>query len=388
MVEAVIMPKLEMDMEDALIIAWHKGEGDEVVVGEVLFEIETSKAVLEVEAECDGILLKIVEPVDATVTVTKTVAWIGAEGEEIPEELECSEAVEESASDKATPETLTGEVRKTAGVAGKIPATPAAKRLAAENNINLADVVASGASGECRKRDVEAVLGADSTTRRVKLSPIRKQIAAKMVESGCHVPQATVEIKVDVTDLFRVRKETNERCGTKLTLTDYIAVATARALDEHPVCNARFAGDAIVYNDSVHLGIAVATDRGLIVPVVRDAEKLGIEGLSTEIRRLATAARESQLLPSEFTGSTFTISNLGMFGITSFISILNTPEAALLGVCAAEEYPVLENGSLVNRLRMNLSLTFDHRVLDGAVAAMFLSTVKKYLEEPDQLIEQ
>ncbi len=440
MPESVIMPKLEMDMDDAILVAWCVAEGDRVSVGDSLFEIETAKAALTVEAEVDGVLLKILTPAGETVPVTQTIAWIGQSGEAIPQADPAATTpppaspAEESAADIAASlphREAPHDVAINLVTEGKPPATPAAKTLAAEANINLTRVAPTGPSGEIKRRDVQAAIesvpktsplarmvaeaeGVDLTgiagsghdgkilasdlaaspcpaakpasreSRREPLSGLRKIIAQRMTESAA-IPHATVEMPVDVTDLLAYRTQLNSLSSVKLTVTDLVARAAVMALNHHPICNSSLDGNDLVYHGAVHLGVAVAADRGLLVPVAANADSLSLQELSREIRRLATGAREGKLAPSELAGSTFTISNLGMLGVSSFTPLLNPPEAAILGITAAQDYPVAAEDTIQTRQRMTLCFTIDHRILDGAVAANFLAFVRDLLEKPASL---
>lgn len=295
--------------------------------------------------------------------------------------------------------------------AGRIKVSPLARRLAVESGLQLSAVAGSGPSGRIIKRDVEAALAAgpspavapvgisppispplaasEADYEDVPLTQMRKTIARRLAESIGPVPHFFLTVDVDMGRAIEARRTINamlEAEGKKISLNDLIIRATAAALRRHPACNAHWLGDAIRRFNRVHVGVAVAIDDGLITPIIRDADSKGVAQIATEIRELAGRARQKKLQPEEYTGATFSISNLGMFGIHEFTAVINPPEAGILAVGGVEETPVVEDGQVVVRSRMKMTMSCDHRVIDGALGAAFLGTLKKMLEEPTAIL--
>lgn len=433
MVNTIIMPKAGMSMEEGKIIKWLVREGERVNAGDVILEIETDKTSMEVEASGSGTVLKIIAQEGETVPVTQAIGYIGKPGEAIPSETDKPTGMagrpeaEKPAAEKQK-DTVRHEAAAPLKNGGKIPATPFAKTLAKERHIALADIAPGGARGEIKAKDVLAAgkrkvtplarkiagmegidlkqAGAEGgrifsanvrelmeTATASKgetlgdgdvkkpLSGMRKVIAQRMAQSHMEVPPVTLDTKADVTGLLRDRQEVNARGGEKISINDYVMVACAQALAAMPHMNCSFAGDGVIRRLHINIGCAVALDEGLIVPVVRDADRLSLEGISKSVKELAGRARNGKLSPDEYSGGTFTVSNLGMYGITFFTPIINLPESMILGVCAVEKiFRMLPDGALGNRDVMGLSLTFDHRVHDGASAAVFLKKIVELLE--------
>jgi pyruvate dehydrogenase E2 component (dihydrolipoamide acetyltransferase) len=387
MPSSVIMPKTGMAMEEGTIVRWMKKPGDPVRTGEPIAEIETDKSTMELEAEADGVILAILHRDGETVAVSKVIAWIGKPGEAIPAPAAAAQAAEPTAPPPAAPAVA---ARPAAG--GKVAATPAARRAAGERNVELSSVTPTGRRGEVREADVlrraaaplpaaPAVVLADGD-RRVPLSSIQKITGRRMLQSHTEIPPVTCQAKADVTDMLAMRERINAGSEAKVTVNDMVMRATARALAAHPRVNSVLDGQEVVYRKAIDIGFAVATPEGLLVPVVRGADALSLAALAARTRELAARAKEKKLPPADMEGGTFTVSNMGMYGITAFTPIINQPQAAILGVCAIEEELHLAAGSVVARRVMGLSLTFDHRVLDGAEAALFLKEVKDSLENP------
>jgi pyruvate dehydrogenase E2 component (dihydrolipoamide acetyltransferase) len=435
-----------MVMEEGTILRWFKEEGDSVSKGEPLLEIETDKVGMEVEAPESGVLLKIVRKEGDVVPVTETIGFIGQKGDTVVEEdkvatgssfSDVSEpskkdlqkqaankmAPERTRFDKdsgsrvriaATPkarslaeergvdlsllipsgrhgEILSQDVRRKEDTPTTINATPLAERVAAIEGIDITRIDGSGPSGRVLKSDVlasrsETGLGSDDgrAAESKPMSRMRRSIAQKMLASHRQVPTVTLNTKADVSELLEFRARLNEGRPNKITLNDFVVKACSIALRRHSNLNVRLSksGDEIIRNRDVNIGVAVALEEGLLVPVVRDADKLSLSQLADVVRDLTYTAREGKLQPDVLSGGTFTVSNLGMYGIISFDPIINLPESAILGVCAIEQTLVLKDGSIVERQIMGLSLTIDHRLIDGAPAAMFLSTIKELLEHP------
>lgn len=421
MASEVIMPKLGMGMEDGTVVEWKKDVGDPVKKGDVVVVISSEKIELEVEAADDGILLDIVVPNGESVPVGTVIGYIGTPGEKVGDEEkrqasftadEQVAAVAESARSVAT---LASPVKKS-----KVKITPIARKMAEAAGLDIEKIVGTGPQGRITKEDVEKAIAnqaslsstsiqekpitnestrvdraqeivEDNTPEERKLvSGMRKVIATRMYESLRQSAQLSMTMTADVSDLLLLQKQMAEdvlsRYELKLTVTDFIARAVVLALQQHKQMNSALIGESIHTYSHVHLGIAVALDNGLVVPVIRHAERRTFIELAKEIKSLGRRARSGQLNPDELKGSTFTITNLGAYGVEVFTPILNPPETGILGVGAIQDAPVYIGESLQRRSLLPLSLTFDHRVLDGAPAAQFLATVKRYLEQPYSLL--
>ncbi len=457
MATKVHMEALSPTMEEGQIVSWLKSEGDEVSNGDVLAEIETDKATMELVARGEGVLRKILVEEGGTAPVGDVIAVIGDEdedisdlvdGDEAPDETDEAEESEEDADDEAEaepeaeeePEDEDGkkpEEKETeaeeepededgkeaeekepkeeadaapekadapaAGDEERIKASPLARRLAAEEGLELSALEGSGPGGRIVKRDVEKAVeegvpgeaeapevpafepAAEEDYEDVPLSQMRKTIAKRLVESIGPVPHFFLTVDVDMTRMVDARARINARLeseGIKVSYNDIILKATAMALKKHPECNAHWGGDHVRRFNRVHLAVAVAIDDGLITPVIRDAHLKGLAHIAQEVRELAGRARDKKLKPDEYTGATFSVSNLGMFGIEEFTAVINPPEAGILAVGGLEERPVVVDGELDIRTRMKLTMSCDHRVIDGAQGSRFLQTLTSILEEP------
>lgn len=417
MATRVHMEALSPTMEEGQVVKWLKGEGDPVAQGDILAEIETDKATMELVARGEGLLRKIFVAEGAAAPVGDVIAVIGAEDEDIAalvdslsagagETAAASEPVAAApAAATATPSASAPAPTVPATAAARPPdvrikASPVARRLAGELGVDLAAVSGSGPNGRVIKRDVEAAAAAapvavampelpDTEFVDVPLSQMRKTVARRLSESLGPVPHFFLTVDVDMTRALQARIRVNELLaarGAKASLNDMVIKATAVALTHHADCNAWWQGSSIRRFNRVHMGIAVAVPDGLIAPVVRDAHAKGLEQIGTEIRELAGRAREKRLQPHEYTGSTFSISNLGMFGIEEFTAVINPPEAGIIAVGAVEERPVVLDGEVVVQPRMRITMSCDHRVIDGAQGARFLATLKSFLEEPAAIL--
>jgi len=387
----VIMPKTGMAMEEGTIVRWLKKPGDTVTRGEPIAVIETDKVTMELEAEDTGTLLGIVHGDGTVVKATHAIAWIGVPGEKIEAApVQQEPGSPHGATAAATP---TGQApgaavgTPLATVSGRVPATPAARRLAAEAGLELSTVKGSGPGGAVRARDVAGAAGAAGAAPApvsgtpLPMTGMRRAIADKMLRSHQSVPSVTLVTRADVSELSELRAKINGAGGPKVSFTDFVVRAVATALREQPLLNSFIDGDRVVLRDEVNVGVAVALDAGLIVPVIRGADHLGVRQISEKLRGLSAGARAGSLVPADYAGGTFTVTNLGMYGITEFTPLINVPESAILGVGAIEE--VLRrgaDGTIVSRQLMSLCLTHDHRHIDGAPAAVFLSRVKALLE--------
>jgi pyruvate dehydrogenase E2 component (dihydrolipoamide acetyltransferase) len=419
MATKVHMEALSPTMEEGQIVRWLKGEGAAVTSGEVIAEVETDKATMELVARGDGTLRKILVGEGAVAPVGSVIAVIAAEGEDIsalvpagataqaaPPSAQTAATAESApvavvAPPKAPPVPVTAAepaVEAPRPDGARVKASPLARRLAADGGIPLASIRGSGPGGRIVKRDVEMAVQQPAAAAGPSLPPpsaadyvdvpltqMRKTIARRLVESIGPVPHFFLTIDVDMTRVVDARKRVNallDSRGIKVSYNDIVLKAAAMALRQHPNCNAHWGGDHIRQFNRVHLGVAVAIEEGLITPIVRDAHVKGMAQIAEEVRELAGRAREKKLKPEEYTGATFSVSNLGMFGIESFTGVINPPEAGILAVGALEERAVAESGQVVVRPRMRITMSCDHRVIDGAQGARFLETLKGILEEP------
>ncbi len=433
MATKVHMEALSPTMEEGQLVKWLKSEGDAVKEGDVLAEIETDKATMELVARGSGVLRKVLLAEGQTAPVGQMIAVIAAEDEDIsslgggaaPAEAAPAAAAEKPAKAEerkeepapapapAAPAAAASEpaaARAPAGEdGGRVKASPLARRLASEAGVALEDVRGSGPGGRITKADIEAASARGAAPAKAAAAPrprytpavegpeveeiphtqMRKTIARRLAESIGPVPTFYLTIDVDATRLTDARQRVNARLekeGVKASVNDFILKAVAMALARHPEVNASWGDDAIRRYRRVHVGVAVAVDEGLITPVIRDADRKGIADISVEMRELAERARAKRLKPEEYTGATFSVSNLGMFGIHEFTAIINPPEAGILAVGAAEERPVIENGEIVVRSRMKMTMSCDHRLIDGATGARFLQTLRDMLEEPMMML--
>jgi pyruvate dehydrogenase E2 component (dihydrolipoyllysine-residue acetyltransferase) len=415
MASRVVMPKLSDTMEEGRILRWLKQEGDPVETGQTLAEVETDKATVEMEAYTSGVLRKLVASPGDTVKVGATIAVIGGADEDISALLEQPEpaSVAPPAAAPQMPPAAPPVARPTRPAPAPVPfrasappagaahdaasralrASPLALRMAAEAGLDLAALQGSGPQGRVIKRDIEAAVARAQTrpepapappagdVQDVELSSMRRTIAKRLVQSKAPVPHfyLTVDVAAGrLWDGYRALREENY----PISLNDVIIKASATALKLHPELNASFGGDHVRYFSRVHIGLAVAIDDGLITPVIRDADSKSLAEIAAESKTLADRARSRRLQPNEYTGATFSISNLGMMGIEEFSAIINPPEAAILAVGALREVPVVEAGQVKIGRRMKLTLAVDHRVADGAQGARFLGTLKRMLENP------
>lgn len=401
MATKVHMEALSPTMEEGQVVKWHKTEGDQVSMGKVLAEIETDKAVMELVARGEGVLRKIFRGESETAPVGDVIAVIADEGEDISAltpDTGGSRAASETPKSKSDPNIET-QVRVTQEAGGgRVKASPLARRLAQEAGLELAGLRGSGPGGRIVKRDVEEALrGGQAAAIEVagpdfedlKVSQMRKTISRRLSESLGPVPHFFLTVGVDMVRAIEARARINtllKERGEKISLNDLVVRAVAAALRQHQEVNAAWHGDHIRRYARVHIGVAVAVEDGLITPVIRDAHTKGVAQVAREIRELAGRAREKRLKPEEYTGATFSISNLGMFGIHEFTAVVNPPEAGIVAVGQVEEVPVAMDGQVVVRPRMKVTMGCDHRVVDGATGARFLQTLKAMLEEPATIL--
>ena len=394
MATKVVMEALSPTMEEGQVTKWLKSEGDKVAAGDTLAEVETDKAVMELVARGDGFLRKIVVPEGTTVEVGSLVAVIGAEDEDISSfavDTAIPAAVESSdggAADAAAVPTGAAPAA-VSGDGDRVKASPVARRMASERGIDLAAVHGSGPGGRVVKRDVEgapppaAAITGPGGFEDVPLTQIRKTIARRLAQSTGPVPHFFLTTEIDMERAVEARAALNAlEEGPRVSYNDIVLKVVAAALLQHRACNAWWQGDHIRYFNEVHLGVAVAVKGGLITPVIRNAHLKTLRQIAVEVRDLAGRAREKRLQPDEYTGSTFTVSNLGMFDIDQFTGVINPPEAGLLAVGSIVEKPAVEDGRVVIRKRMRVTMSCDHRVIDGATGAQYLQTVRRMLENP------
>jgi len=378
MATKVAMPKLGMAMKQGTLLQWLKGDGDLVEQGDIIAEIESEKITTQVEAPASGILRHVAEQGQA-LPVGGLIAWITAPGESVP-------AAEETGRAEAGPTGQREAAAKAAAPPGEkrefVPASPIARRLAREHGIDLTRVEGTGPQGRVRREDVERAIEAAKAVAPSGLpfAGMRRTIARRMTGSLQAMAQVTLCTEVDVTELVRLRKHL--RREFEVTYTDLIIQAAARALEKHRRLNASLEDEEIRLHDHIHLGMAVALEEGLVVPVIRDANRKTLREIARETKDLAQRARDGALSMDEMTGSTFSVTNLGGYGVDGFTPIINPPEAAILGVGRIVEKPAAYRGAVALRQMMVLSLTFDHRIVDGAPAADFLHTVAEMLEMP------
>ena len=404
----VIMPKVDMDMTHGTLAVWHVAEGDAVKQGAPLFDIETDKAAMEVEAPATGRLYQIGAGKGDLVAVGTVIAWIYAEGE-VPG---AAVAPPSGVSPAATPTAPPVPPPVVAAPAQKVRATPLARRIAAEHGVDLGAVTGTGPNGRIQKDDVEAArqspvsapppalaatppgttLGpyANRPHTALALDSMRRTIAARLTEAKATIPHFYLRGEVRVDELLALRDRMNSAHANrdiKLSLTDYIVKAVALSLIAVPEANAVWGGDHILRMGVADIALAVAIDGGLITPVIRDAETKGLAALSAEIKDLAARARTRKLAKAEYQGGSFTISNLGMYGVDSFDAIINPPQAAILAVGSTQVRPAFApDGAVVAERYLKLTLSVDHRVIDGALAARLLQAITMHLENPYSLL--
>ncbi len=435
------MPKMTDTMEEGVLVAWMAEEGDAISAGDVIAQVETDKATMDVEAYDDGVLLKkVVEEGDA-IPIGGLIAVLGKAGEDAAAVLaqygqggDGASLAPEASAEAAQPSAAapSGDGAPTEAV-GRVKASPLARKLAIDHGLDLRTVRGSGPEGRIIKRDIEAMLAqgmaapaapaqapapppavapaparapkpapaparaptpvvAEEGYESVRISQMRKAIARRLAESKYTAPHFYLTIDLEMERAIAVRQKINaqaEEQGTqKISYNDLITKACAVALRQHPQVNASYMADdgEIRRYNYIHIGVAVAVDEGLVTPVLRNADRKGLAELAAETRALAARARERKLQPDEMAGSTFTTSNLGMFGIEEFTAIINPPNACILAIGAIRDVPVVKDGEIVPGKRMKVTLSCDHRVVDGATGAQFLQTLRHYLEEPLNLL--
>ena len=415
MATKVMMPKLSDTMEEGKILKWLKKEGDKVKQGEILVEIESDKADMELEAYDSGVVRKLLLPEGGKAPIGQLIAIIAKPDEDIsellreksPEATLREEPVAESKDVEAMvteparkasrePSVSAGDISAPKTEDRRVKASPLAKKMAQTHQLDLRSISGTGPTGRIIKRDIEQALKGGTVGLRavvtgppyedVELSTMRKVIAKRMAESKSTSPHFYVTSEVDMEKAIAFRTDVNALESVKISYTDIIVKAVTQALLTHPRVNSHYLGDKIRTYRVSHIGVAVALEEGLITPIIRNCESKSLSQISAETKELVARARERRLKPEEYTGATFTISNLGMFDVENFAAIINPPEGAILAVSSILERPVVENGHIIAGHRMKLTLSCDHRVVDGAVGAKFLQDVKKLIENPLRLV--
>ncbi len=401
MAEIVRMPKLSDTMTDGVVAVWHKKVGDTVKSGELLAEIETDKATMEFESFQDGTLLYIGSEKGVSAPVDSILAILGTPGEDISA-LIAGEKDKKPAAAAAAPAPAAAPVpvaAKTALAAPRATATapvesngrlfvsPLAKKLAEERHINVNKLRGSGEGGRVVKRDIDNFNPGSSVAQvesfsEVAVTQMRKIIATRLGESLFTAPHFYLTIDIDMDAIMAARKAIIEASGEKVSFNDLVIKAVSSSLGKHPAINSSWQGDRIRFNEHVHIGVAMAVEDGLIVPVVKFANAKSVQEVSAQVKDFSARAKAKKLSPDEYAGSTFTISNLGMFGLEEFTAIINSPNACILAVGAIRQVPVVKNNAVVPGNMMKVTLSCDHRVVDGATGAAFLQTLKKALENP------
>ncbi|MFF2857505.1 dihydrolipoamide acetyltransferase family protein [Peribacillus sp. NPDC058002] len=401
----VVMPKLGMAMKEGTVSLWSKAVGDSVEKGEAIASINSEKIEMDIESPAEGTILNIAVQEGQGVPPGTVICHIGIPNEEIVIDDHVAEQTQSIIAEQEKPKTKESPILP---MGDRLMITPVARKMAQAANLDIEKIQGTGPGGRITKEDVQKVIekgdSMSANTEEKIVSPqstlesrqqipvtgMRNIIAKRMKESLQSSAQLTLTMKVDVTDLVILQKQATETLqkqeSTKLTITDFVAKAVVLSLKEHPKMNSAYIEDNIILYEQIHLGLAVALEKGLVVPVIRNAENCTLRQLSKKGKELARSARDGQLPIEDMQGSTFTISNLGAYGVEHFTPILNTPETGLLGIGSAYDTPRYIGEELEKRTILPLSLTFDHRVLDGAPAAAFLQTLKRYLEEPITVI--
>ncbi|MBU2019203.1 MAG: pyruvate dehydrogenase complex dihydrolipoamide acetyltransferase [Bacteroidetes bacterium] len=419
MAEIIYMPKLSDTMTEGVVAEWTKKVGDTVASGEVLAEIETDKATMEFESFYDGVLLHIGVEKGQGAPVNTILAVIGEKGEKIDEILanagnssnteapkkETKEEVKSTEAPKPAPAVeqkpvTTASNGSNHSSSDRVFASPLARKLAEEKGIDISAIGGTGEGGRIVKRDVDhyvpyspadrpAFSSAPAGTESFRDEPIsqmRKTIARRLAESKFTAPHFYLNLEIDMDNAMTARKSINDKGDVKVSFNDMVVKAVAMSLKKNPNVNSSWLGDVIRRNEHVHIGVAVAVEDGLLVPVVRFADTKGLAQIGSEVKDFAQKAKDKKLQPSDWEGNTFTISNLGMFGIDSFTAIVNPPDACILAIGGIKEVPVVKNGQVVPGNIMKVTLSCDHRVVDGATGAAFLQTFKAYMENPVMML--
>jgi len=419
MAEYMTMPKMSDTMTVGTLVTWHKKVGDKVKSGDILADVQTDKATMELESYYDGTILYQAIQEGQDIPVNALLIIIGKEGEDIQPILQKFQSTQAEttpsvtknetqtvANANATTTTITQPSLSNTQVVveetdnGRIKASPLAKKIASENQINLKEIKGTGDGGRIIKKDVDnylellktqpktvktSVLVTDSYED-IPLNNMRKVIAKRLTESKNNAPHFYLTMKIDMDNAIEARKKFNALSEVKISFNDILIKAVAAALKKHPKVNSSWLEDRIRVNHHINIGVAVAIEDGLVVPVIKNADLKGLTQIASEVKEFINKAKGKGLAPEDFTGNTFTISNLGMYGIEEFTAIINPPDACILAVGAIMEEPVIKNGQIVIGNTMRVTLSCDHRVVDGAVGSEFLQTLKSYLEDPLRML--
>jgi pyruvate dehydrogenase E2 component (dihydrolipoamide acetyltransferase) len=403
MAETINMPKLGFDMAEGTLVRWVKKVGETVTKGEVLAEIETDKATVEVESTTSGIVRKLLVDEGQVVPVNSPIALVGTADEKLEEVVQVAgqtSKVESQAKEVLRQESIPVVSAISVSAAGHLKASPLAKKIAFDNKMDLSNVKGTGPGGRIVRRDVEAVLlaleGGSQTVVSVPLSTsdntvgltkLRQAIARRMTESKTTIPHFSVTHEYKVDSLLDLRRQLNnmQSDNEKVSVNDFIVKAVALALRQFPNLNASLDGNSVLRHGSINIGIAVSVEGGLLTIVCRDADRKPLRQVSAEVKAMAAHVREGKVRSEEIEGSTFSISNMGMYDVENFAAIINPPEAGILAVGSAREIPVVENGAVKSGWRMKATISVDHRISDGVEAAKFMQALAVYLEEPIRL---
>ena len=418
MAETISMPKLGFDMREGVLVRWVKNEGEAISKGDVLAEIETDKATVEVESSASGVVRKLFASPGDSVPVGAAIAIVGTADEKIDDSIPAggeskpqavAAAPANTGATQTTPapapvaETTQAALVETAPAAsGPVKASPLARKIASDRSVNLASVKGTGPGGRIVRRDIEAVLGKPTVDGRpptvatpssavnetIPTTKLRQAIGRRLVESKTTIPHFYVSHEYKMEALLDLRKQVNAYLpeGEKISVNDFIVKAVALALREFPNLNASLDGTNIIRHGAVNVGVAVTVPGGLMTVVVKNTDQKPLRQISTEVKVMAARAREGKVKPDDVDGSTFSTSNLGMYDVEDFIAIINPPEAAILAIGSAREVPVVSNGQVIPGWRMKATISVDHRISDGSEAAQFMQALAKYLEEPLRLL--
>jgi pyruvate dehydrogenase E2 component (dihydrolipoamide acetyltransferase) len=414
MAETINMPKLGFDMAEGTLVRWVRVEGEQITKGDVLAEIETDKATVEVESSASGTVLRLLANQGDVVPVSSPIAVVGEPGEKVDDvpaaTAQPASSQEQPSTESATPVELPAVQTIEDSEQGMVKASPLAKRMARDKAVDLSAIQGTGPGGRIVRRDIETVLaggqppadqklqasvGAPSSAvvvshadETVPVTRLRQAIGRRLVEAKQQLPHFYVTHEYKMEDLLETRSQVNGMLpeGEKLSVNDYIVKAVALALREFPNLNASLNGDTLIRHGAVNIGNAVAVEGGLLTVVCRDADQKSLRQISLEVRGMAERVRGGKVRPEDIEGSTFSISNLGMYDVEDFIAIINPPEAAILAVGSAREVPVVSEGEIKPGWRMKATISVDHRISDGAEAAQFMLALAKYLEEPLRLM--
>ena len=399
MAEIIRMPKMSDTMKEGVISSWLKKVGDQVKSGDILAEVETDKATMELESYDDGVLLHIGIKNGESVPVNGVIAIIGKKDEDIKEILK-----EEKTKEKETKEEETIKIPEIDDISkdNRLKASPLAKKIAKEKGINLTNIKGSGDGGRIVKKDIKndkEIINSRNSTNiilpktigeesfdEVPISQMRKTISKRLSESKFSAPHFYITMKINMDNCIEGRKKINETSEVKISFNDIIIKATAAALRKHPMVNSSYLENKIRTNHHIHIGVAVAVKDGLLVPTIKFADNKSLSHISLEVKDLANKAKNKNLQPSDWEGNTFTISNLGMFGIDEFTAIINPNDSCILAVGGIKNTPIIKNGEIVPGNLMKVTLSCDHRIVDGAMGSAFLQTLKELIEDPIKIL--